>query len=297
MLEDTMNTIWSTYVQKIGTLYDTRSLRFSDIYKDKYLETFKIEDRSNLKLLEIGCGPGALAESLRRWYPNISIYAIDRDSNFINYASKKSSSIYFSEGDATRLKFDNNSLDVTISNTVAEHIEPSKFYGEQYRVLKKNGVCLVLSARNGINIYSQCVIEQSEIEKQIWERVENYFYDIEKKYDICLYQQNESEIPLNMEKNGFKNVSTEYITINLTPDNPIYSRETAYAMINANRQVNIDNIDGLSYIAPNIVDESEIEELKRLVNKKYDYRLALYDKGIKLWDTNVSVTMIIRGVK
>ena len=54
-----MNTIWSTYVQKIGTLYDTRSLRFSDIYKDKYLEAFKIEDRSNLKLLEIGCGPGA----------------------------------------------------------------------------------------------------------------------------------------------------------------------------------------------------------------------------------------------
>lgn len=103
-----MNTIWSTYVQKIGTLYDTRSLRFSDIYKDKYLKAFKIEDRSNLKLLEIGCGPGALAESLRRWYPNISIYAIDRDSNFINYASKKSSSIYFSEGDATRLKFDNN---------------------------------------------------------------------------------------------------------------------------------------------------------------------------------------------
>ena len=175
-----MNTIWSTYVQKIGTLYDTRSLRFSDIYKDKYLETFKIEDRSNLKLLEIGCGPGALAESLRRWYPNISIYAIDRDSNFINYASKKSSSIYFSEGDATRLKFDNNSLDVTISNTVAEHIEPSKFYGEQYKKKKKNGVCLVLSARNGINIYSQCVIEQSEFEKQIWERVENYFYDIEK---------------------------------------------------------------------------------------------------------------------
>lgn len=99
-----MNTIWSTYVQKIGTLYDTRSLRFSDIYKDKYLEAFKIEDRSNLKLLEIGCGPGALAESLRRWYPNISIYAIDRDSNFINYASKKSSSIYFSEGNKVKIR-------------------------------------------------------------------------------------------------------------------------------------------------------------------------------------------------
>lgn len=38
------------------------------------------------------------------------------------------------------------SIPCTFSNTVSEHIEPSKFYGEQYRVLKENGVCLVLSA-------------------------------------------------------------------------------------------------------------------------------------------------------
>ena len=59
MLEDTIDTIWSTYVcTEKEPFYDTRSLRFSDIYKDKYLEAFKIE-ASNLKLLEIGCGPGA----------------------------------------------------------------------------------------------------------------------------------------------------------------------------------------------------------------------------------------------
>ena len=48
-------------------------------------------------------------ESLRRWYPNISIYAIDRDTGTLIMLVKRSSSIYFSEGDATRLKFDNNS--------------------------------------------------------------------------------------------------------------------------------------------------------------------------------------------
>ena len=43
-----MNTIWSTYIQKIGTLYNTRSLRFSDIFKDKYVNAFKLENMKNI---------------------------------------------------------------------------------------------------------------------------------------------------------------------------------------------------------------------------------------------------------
>ena len=149
-MEISMNTIWSTYVQNIGTLYDSRSLRFSDFFQSKYKEIFEIEDKK--KILEIGCGPGAFAESLSRWYRNAEIFGMDRDSNFITFASKKAPQVHFSEGDATELPFEEESFDVTISNTVVEHIEPSKFYGEQYRVLKENGVCLVLSARKGINI-------------------------------------------------------------------------------------------------------------------------------------------------
>jgi len=30
---------------------------------------------------------------------------------------------------------------------------------------------------------------------------------------------------------------------------------------------------------------------------KYDKRIELYDKGVKQWDTNMSVTMIMRGIK
>lgn len=46
-----------------------------------------------------------------------------------------------------------------------------------------------------------------------------------------------------------------------------------------------------------MVTKDVVEELKRLVDAKYDKRLELYDNGIKQWDTNVSVTMIVRGVK
>ena len=290
-----MNTIWSTYVQSIGTLYDSRVLRFSDMFKSKYTDVFRIDDKTSL--LEISCGPGALAESLARWYPWAQILGIDRDSNFIEFARKTAPQIEFSEGDATELPYENNSFDVTISNTVAEHIEPAKFYGEQYRVLKENGVCIVLSARKGINISAQCIREESDLEKEIWKRVDKYFREIDEKYAVCAYSQNEMEMPLCMEQYGFRNVTTDYITINLTPDNPIYPKEMAYAMINANRKGAVDNIESLTQIGKGIVSDSEIEELKHIVNAKYDKRIELYDNGIKQWDTNVSLTMIMRGIK
>lgn len=290
-----MNTVWSTYVQSIGTLYQSRRLRFSDMFKEKYVKAFDINDKR--KILEIGCGPGALSQSLNRWYPNSEVIGTDRDSNFIDFAKSKAPNIAFAEEDATALSFADNFFDVTISNTVAEHIEPFAFFNEQYRVLKPGGVCLVLSARRGINISAPCITEQSNFEKEIWERVSKRCAEIDEKYGICAYPMNEAEYPLCMERYGFKNVSTEYITVNLTPDNPIYSRETAHAMINANRQTAVDGINSLERFASDIVSMDETAKLRRIVNEKYDKRIALYDKGIKQWDTNVSVTMVIRGEK
>ena len=127
-----MNTVWSTYVQNINTLYSSRSLRFADHFKEKYLKAFAIGNES--KILEVGCGPGALAEALSRWYPKAQVSCIDRDSNFINFARAQATNIQYLEADATALPFEDDSFDVTISNTMAEHIEPSKFYSEQYRV-------------------------------------------------------------------------------------------------------------------------------------------------------------------
>lgn len=290
-----MNTIWSTYIQNIGTLYFSRSLKFADHFKERYMKAFDIDDKS--KILEIGCGPGALAESLLRWYPHSQICGIDRDSNFIAFARGKTPGIEFLEGDAAALTFEDCSFDVTISNTVAEHIEPSKFYSEQYRVLKENGVCLVLSARRGINIPAPCISQETGFEQDIWRRADQYFRKTYAKYRVCEYPQNEAELPLCMEKYGFKNVTTEYLTVNLTPDNPCCSAEMAHAMINANRQNDLDNAENILHIASEVVTPSEVDELKRLVNAKYDKRILLYDQGIKQWDTNMSVTMVVRGVK
>lgn len=290
-----MNTVWSEYIQKTETLYLSRALRFSDVYEEQYKSAFCIDNK--LKLLEIGCGPGALTQSLARWYPCAEVVGIDRDSAFIEFASEKSPDIKFMEADATELPFDDNSFDLTISNTVSEHIEPSRFFGEQYRVLKPGGICLVLSARRGIHIAADCIAEQTAFEREIWGRLEHANKGIESKYNVCKYPMDERGLPMAMEEYGFRHISTQYLTINLTPDNPENPKEFACEIINADRQMEIDSIDRFAKIATGLVSENEIAEMKRRINQKYDRRIELYNSGIKQWDTNMSLTMVVRGVK
>lgn len=290
-----MNTMWSTYVQRIGTLDQSRSLRFSDLFEKKYRRAFDIDGRQ--RMLEIGCGTGALCGALHRWYPDAEIVGTDRDSAFIAYAREKVPGVAFAEEDATRLSFPENSFDVTISNTVAEHIEPGAFFGEQYRVLRPGGVCLVLSVRKGINIAAPCVTQPDALEDAVWSRVEGRMTEARAAQKVCQYPMTEAELPRAMAQAGFRDISTEFLTINLTPDDPCYDRETAHAMIEADRRNDLDYLEILEATASDLVSRDELTALRALANARYDKRLALYDAGEKQWDVNMTLLMVLRGVK
>ncbi len=279
-----MNNLWSEHVQGIMTLYLSRKLRFHDYFAEQYHNIFKLDKNDKMKILEIGCGPGALAEALHRWYPNASITAIDRDTNFIEFAKKNVAGVEFLEGDAGALLFEDNTFDMVISNTVQEHIEPSAFWGEQKRVLKQEGVCLCLSARKGINCKSDC-LEMTEDEKQYWDDCPDWREQMDR-LQICKYPMTEAQIPKSMEEHGFSNVTTGYAIIDLTPDDPKYSENMACQMIEAMRQNDLEAV-GQNQI-------SGYEKIKDIINRKYDKRLEMYKAGYKQWDTSVSVTMIIR---
>ncbi len=290
-----MNVIWSKYVQGIQTLYCSRKLRFDDRFSLQYKNFFRLDETKPLKILEIGCGPGALASALRRWYPNAEITAIDRDSEFIRFAKEHEKGVSFIEGDATALPFEDDTFDVTISNTVAEHIEPSFFYGEQFRVLKPNGVCFVLSSRKGINLSPDCYA-QHEFEKNFWSKVSQFDHSMEE-YEVCRYPMSESELPLAMEQYGFQSVSTGYAAIDLTPDDPKYPSEMAIDMINALRFCALESLDSVLQSMPEHISIQEIETMKTLINQKYDSRIRDYKAGKKYWETNLSIIMMIRGNK
>lgn len=57
-----MNTIWSKYVQGTKTLYYSRKLRFDDLFSEQYRNLFGLDAKQQLKILEIGCGPGRSQE-------------------------------------------------------------------------------------------------------------------------------------------------------------------------------------------------------------------------------------------
>ena len=290
-----MNHFWSDRIQSIGTLDSSRKLRFSDRFQNAYTELFRLEEGA--RILEIGCGTGALCRALKRWYPSAEVVGLDRDDAFIDYARERNTGETYRKGDATALPFADGSFDVTISNTVSEHVEPSGFFGEQRRVLRDGGVCLLLSARRGIQHPAACVREESAFETEIWERVDAEFRRAAKENGVGAYALNEMELPAAMEKYGFRDVETHYLAINLTPDDPFYTPEEARDMINANRQNDLDNIERMESVAPGAVSKADREMLVRLVNERYDRRLALYAAGKKQWDVTLGLTMLLRGVK
>ena len=282
-----MNNVWSEHVQGIMTLYLSRKLRFDDLFFEQYNSVFQLDPEANLKILEIGCGPGALAEALHRWYPKAEIIAIDRDSSFISYAQNNISGVTFMEGDATSIPFADNSFDVTISNTVQEHVEPTAFWGEQKRVLKPGGVCLCLSARKGLHCQAPC-LEMTKAEKEFWESIPESESEL-VKYGVCKYPMTEAELPASMEANGFCDVMTGYAVIDLTPDDRKYSPQMAELMIESNRQNDLEAVKSSHC--------EQDEKVINAINAKYDERLRLYHEGKKQWDTSVSLTMIVRGSK
>ena len=282
-----MNSIWSDHIQGVMTLYLSRKLRFDDAFFDQYDRLFQIDRNRAHKILEIGCGPGALAESLHRWYPNAQITAIDRDSRFIAFAKANSNGIDFREGDAMNLPFEDRHFDVVVSNTVQEHVEPTAFWLEQRRVLKPGGICLCLSARKGLYCTAPC-LETTAVEKAFWDSV-SQSEDAIERYGVGKYRLSEAELPAAMERYGFSDVSTGYAIIDLTPDSPKYAPEMAETMIEAMRVNDLEAI--ASAHAPNDRDAMDA------VNAKYDERIRLYREGIRQWDTSVSVTMVVRGIR
>ncbi len=289
-----MDTVWSQQIQGCMTLYSSRKLRFHDRFRPRYLPLFGLEDKP-LRILEVGCGPGALAEALRRWYPKAEVVGLDRDREFIRFARAHVPGAEFLEGDAAALPFPPGSFDAVISNTVQEHVEPAAFFGEQLRILHPGGVCLVLSSRKRLHSPAPCLV-WDEAEQAFWEKV-SAMDDSMEKYGVCRYPMSEAELPKAMEKYGFRSVRTGYAAADLTPDDPTVEPALAREMILSGKYNDLEALEAAARTLGDRLDTAELEAVKRRIEKKYEERLAQYDRGEKQWETAVSLVMVLRGVK
>ena len=117
---------------------------FGKKYRLKIIDNIDIEKG---KVLDAGCGTGAVAKELKEIKPKLEIYGIDPDKRILEIARKKTKDINFQEAFMQKLPFPDNYFDFVYSSLVVHHIQSEvkqDAMNEIYRVLKPKGKFLLV---------------------------------------------------------------------------------------------------------------------------------------------------------
>jgi ubiquinone/menaquinone biosynthesis C-methylase UbiE len=95
----------------------------------------------NGTILDIGSGPGFLATEIARKSPGLQVCGIDLSRRMAGNAARRArGSVQFVLGNAAKLPFKNDSIDLAVSTGVFHHLKsPRLLFEECYRVLKPGG--------------------------------------------------------------------------------------------------------------------------------------------------------------
>ncbi len=100
------------------------------------------------RVLEAGCGSGAICRELAQWPKVGEVDGLDPSPIFLAKARELAASIpnlRFDEGDARAMAYPDASYDVVVFHTCLTHVpEPERAIAEAFRVLKPGGVLAIL---------------------------------------------------------------------------------------------------------------------------------------------------------
>ncbi len=138
-----------------GDAYEQYAGRWSRKVAHEFLPWLSPANRA--AWADVGCGTGALAESILALCEPLSVNGIDKSEGFIAVARRKiaDSRAQFQCGDATAIPWDSATFDVTVSaltlNFVPEH---EKMAREMVRVTRPNGTvaCYVWDYGGGMEM-------------------------------------------------------------------------------------------------------------------------------------------------
>jgi ubiquinone/menaquinone biosynthesis C-methylase UbiE len=127
-LADRYDTKWSFYIQ--ATTQETLA---------------RIKLRSNDRILDIGCGTGALLEQIASNYPQSQLFGVDPVAEMLAIARQKlPSNTELKQGWAEALPFDGEQFDVVVSCNMFHYIcQPVIALQEMHRVLRSNGQLII----------------------------------------------------------------------------------------------------------------------------------------------------------
>jgi len=120
-------------------------LRAADPQQRAMLESYlaDIDFPEGARVLEIGCGTGAVSRVLARLPRVAEVVGVDLGAVFLDKARELSSGIpnlRFEQADGRSLNYDHGEFDVVVMHTVLSHVPgPERTLAEAYRVLSPGG--------------------------------------------------------------------------------------------------------------------------------------------------------------
>jgi ubiquinone/menaquinone biosynthesis C-methylase UbiE len=145
--------VWSTINTSDEALLErlaiTLEARAADPQQQQMLRSYlsEIAFPDDARVLEIGCGTGAVTQTLATWPGVGQVTGIDPSPAFIDRARTLRGDIAnlsFQTGDGRALTFADESFDVVVFHTILTHApEPQELIGEAFRVLRPNGTLAV----------------------------------------------------------------------------------------------------------------------------------------------------------
>ncbi|KAF7556561.1 hypothetical protein G7Z17_g1368 [Cylindrodendrum hubeiense] len=101
--------------------------------------------KSDMKILDIGCGAGTITVDLAKYVPQGHITGLDQAESILDQARALAkdtgvTNVDFVQGDANALEFPGNTFDVVVCHQVLQHVgEPTGILKEMRRVAKVGG--------------------------------------------------------------------------------------------------------------------------------------------------------------
>jgi len=183
-----------------------------DAQRQEFINGIKL--RPGEKVLDVGSGPGFLARSIKDKVGTQGlVHGVDVSEFMLNIAKSKSDEkdgIEFSYGDATDLKFPDESFDTITCTQVLEYLnDVDKALKEFNRVLRKGGKIALLDTDWDSIVWHSSNPQRMKQVLKIWEA-----HASDPFLPRTLSQR--------MDKTGFKVIAQKIFTIY----NPIYKEET-----------------------------------------------------------------------
>jgi SAM-dependent methyltransferase len=133
--DQTRHDVWAS-----GDSYERYVGRWSRLVAKEFIRWLAIaEDR---QWLDVGCGTGALSQTVLSLANPKRIKGIDRSSQFIGTARERVSRsiVEFTTGDAQELPVESETYDVAVSGLVLNFVpQPERIVAEMRRAVRKNG--------------------------------------------------------------------------------------------------------------------------------------------------------------